>query len=329
MVISLKHKKNVSIADDPAAAAAGQVVSSNWNDEHDLLMAASRILGRVTAGTGVAEELTAAQVRTFINVTDAADPTGTTINAATAKTTPVDADTMPLIDSAASNALKKVTWANIKATLKTYFDTLYQGTSSKLTALAGQTWAADQITYQTGASTVGTTALTAFARTLLDDTNQATAQATLGVVPGTNVQAFSSLLSSIAALTLSGNAGKSIAVNTGATGFELVAAGGGSVIKSIQSGYISATSLTAGTGEDLRYTDVTIAAVDQSKVISVTFDGGLGGGASSASAKSGTTEAASVSVRLTSSTNLRISAMSTLGYSTPAIVGRWRIVEAL
>lgn len=47
------------------------------------------------------------------------------LTGATAKTTPVDADTMPINDSAASNALKKVTWANIKATAKTYFDTLY------------------------------------------------------------------------------------------------------------------------------------------------------------------------------------------------------------
>lgn len=47
------------------------------------------------------------------------------LTGATAKTTPVDADTMPINDSAASNVLKKVTWANIKATAKTYFDTLY------------------------------------------------------------------------------------------------------------------------------------------------------------------------------------------------------------
>jgi hypothetical protein len=58
------------------------------------------------------------------------------IDAATGKATPVDADAVPLIDSAASNALKKVTWANIKATLKTYFDTLYQGLDATLTALA-------------------------------------------------------------------------------------------------------------------------------------------------------------------------------------------------
>lgn len=47
------------------------------------------------------------------------------ISALTEKTTPVNADSFPMTDSAASNATKKVTWANIKATLKAYFDTLY------------------------------------------------------------------------------------------------------------------------------------------------------------------------------------------------------------
>ena len=56
---------------------------------------------------------------------------GSSMTGATAKTTPVDADTMPLNDSAASNALKKVTWANIKATLKTYFDSLTTTLSNK------------------------------------------------------------------------------------------------------------------------------------------------------------------------------------------------------
>jgi hypothetical protein len=51
---------------------------------------------------------------------------GALINGATAKTTPVDADLFGLVDSAASNILKKLTWANVKATLKSYFDTLYQ-----------------------------------------------------------------------------------------------------------------------------------------------------------------------------------------------------------
>jgi hypothetical protein len=42
----------------------------------------------------------------------------------TGKTMPIDADTVPLYDSITSG-FKKLTWANVKATLKTYFDNLY------------------------------------------------------------------------------------------------------------------------------------------------------------------------------------------------------------
>jgi len=55
---------------------------------------------------------------------------GNLINAATSKTTPIDADQVGLMDSAAGNILKKLSWANIKATLKTYFDTLYNLTTT-------------------------------------------------------------------------------------------------------------------------------------------------------------------------------------------------------
>jgi hypothetical protein len=57
-------------------------------------------------------------------------------HAASSKTTPVDADEIPLVDSAASFALKKLTWANLKATLKTYFDTLYAPLSQPFDATA-------------------------------------------------------------------------------------------------------------------------------------------------------------------------------------------------
>lgn len=50
---------------------------------------------------------------------------GTLISGATAKATPIDADNFGYSDSAASNVLKKFTFANMKAALKTYFDTLY------------------------------------------------------------------------------------------------------------------------------------------------------------------------------------------------------------
>lgn len=50
------------------------------------------------------------------------------INIMTAKTSLVDADELKISDSAASNVLKKITWANIKATLLTYL----QGIASTL-----------------------------------------------------------------------------------------------------------------------------------------------------------------------------------------------------
>jgi len=80
------------------------------------------------------EGRSAAEVRTDISVEENADVTDATnvassIHGVDGKTTPVDADEVGLIDSAASNVLKVLTWANIKATLKTYFDTLYNNYS--------------------------------------------------------------------------------------------------------------------------------------------------------------------------------------------------------
>lgn len=47
------------------------------------------------------------------------------IKAASLKSTPVDADEFGYVDTEVGDTLKKFTWTNIKATLKTYFDTLY------------------------------------------------------------------------------------------------------------------------------------------------------------------------------------------------------------
>ena len=77
----------------------------------------------------------------------------------------------------------------------------YQPLDATLTALAGVTTAADKVIYATGVDTFGTSTLSAFGRTLIDDADATTARATLGVVIGTNVQAYDAGLLSIAGLT--------------------------------------------------------------------------------------------------------------------------------
>ena len=64
--------------------------------------------------------------------TNSGDETGATVGALIVaspdKTTPVDADSFAISDSAAGGILSQATWANIKATLKAYFDGFYTGT---------------------------------------------------------------------------------------------------------------------------------------------------------------------------------------------------------
>lgn len=76
-------------------------------------------LFRYTVATKIMEAVSNGVVLSQTNI-------ASEIHASSSKTTPVDADEIGLIDSASTFSLKKLTWANLKATLKTYFDTLYQ-----------------------------------------------------------------------------------------------------------------------------------------------------------------------------------------------------------
>lgn len=89
----------------------------------------------------------------------------------------------------------------------------FQPLDATLTALAGVTVAADQLIYATGADAFTTASLTSFARTLLDDATQGAMQTTLGLVPGTNVQAFDQTLAALAGANWAAN---SLPIGSGA-----------------------------------------------------------------------------------------------------------------
>ncbi len=89
-------------------------------------------------------------------------------------------------------------------------------------AIDGLTPAADRLAYYTGADTADLATLTSYARTLLDDTDAATARDTLGLTIDTHVQAHSADLAAIAALS-----GTGYLERTGDGAWELNAGSGG------------------------------------------------------------------------------------------------------
>ena len=76
-----------------------------------------------------------------------------------------------------------------------------QAFNNNLNAIAGLATAADKGVYFTGSGTAATFTITAAARSLMDDTSAAGMQSTLGLVIGTNVQAYDAELAALAGLT--------------------------------------------------------------------------------------------------------------------------------
>jgi hypothetical protein len=107
------HKNNTA---NPHAVTKAQVGLGNADNTADAakVVASAAVLTTARNIDGVAFDGST-------NVTVVAPAT----HAAASKATPVDGDELPIVDSAASNVLKKLTWANLKATLKAYFDTQY------------------------------------------------------------------------------------------------------------------------------------------------------------------------------------------------------------
>lgn len=134
------------------------VISGNPSKVVVINAGATKMETATTTGTGDFVRGTSPNLTTPILGTpvsgDATNLTNTIApqtNAATSKATPVDADAVPLIDSAASFGLKKLTWANIKTALASVF--ALKGANNDITSLAGLTTALSIAQGGTGAST--------------------------------------------------------------------------------------------------------------------------------------------------------------------------------
>jgi hypothetical protein len=128
---------NAATSATNAATSASAAATSATSASGSATTATTQASNAATSATSAAASATAAAA-SAVTATTAYE---VNVTAAASKATPVDADLIGLVDSAASNVLKKLTWANLKATVKAYFDTLYaaKGANFDITSLTGIT----------------------------------------------------------------------------------------------------------------------------------------------------------------------------------------------
>jgi hypothetical protein len=149
MTVSLKHKFTSSVPDD---ADTSIVRPSNWNDEHDLTLATSRLLGRTTSGTGSAEEIS---VSGELSLTAGALSTSANVVTLTGSQTLTNKTlTSPVITGGTTVTVPSGAYdlAN-----KSYVDSVAQGINFHQACNYATTTALPAYTYNNGTSGVGAT----------------------------------------------------------------------------------------------------------------------------------------------------------------------------
>jgi hypothetical protein len=177
-----------------------------------------------------------------------------------AYTTGIDTWAETPLTAFARSILDDANEATFKATVNLEIGTDVQAYDATLASLSSLGTAADKIAYTTAIDTWAETAITAFGRSLIDDADAATARTTLGVVIGTDVQAYDAGLADIAALAITD--GNIIVGN----GLNWVA----------ESGATARTSLGLGTGDSPTFTAVTVGNAGLTVGTSVPFSDAAG-----------------------------------------------------
>ncbi len=178
-------------------APTGFVVNGVLRSANNLSDLASPSIARATLGVAIGADVQAHALAldSISGLTTSADKMLYTTSADTYATTALTAFGRSLLDDSDSTTAR--------TTLGVVIGTNVQAHDVALDSISGLTTSADKMLYTTSADTYSTTALTAYGRTLLDDSDSTTARATLGVVIGTDVQAHDVALDSISGLTTS------------------------------------------------------------------------------------------------------------------------------
>lgn len=172
----------------------GDMLSTNNLSDVSNASTARANLG-LTIGTHV--QAYDAELAALAGLTSAADRVPYFTGSGTAALATLTSAGRALIDDADAAAQR--------TTLGLAIGTDVQGYDAELAALAGLTSAADKLPYFTGSGTAGTTDLTAFGRSLVDDADAVAARTTLGLEIGTDVQAYDAELTALAGVTSAAN----------------------------------------------------------------------------------------------------------------------------
>lgn len=142
-----------------------------------------------------------------------ADSTGAMISGADAKTSPADGDAIGLMDSADGNILKKLTWANLKAAIKSYYDSVTATLTNKTVNLSSNTLTGTRAQFNTALSDADFVTTTGF-ETLTNKTLTSPTLTTpsIGVATGTSFNSITGLASATPVVDGTATVGTSTAV---------------------------------------------------------------------------------------------------------------------